>query len=374
VLEKIEKQYYGEVDQKELEKAAIAAIMAKLDDDAAVLTPEQMKDFARQMDDQLAGVGIAIHIDKETKQPAVTRVILRSPAQAAGIRAKDLIVSIEGLGTKDATLKDIVAKPRGKRGTPVVLGITRGEEKLEIKVIREQFSPTRIEPWSATPDGKESYWVDKTIGYVHIPAFTKQTASQFRGVVSQLQKDGAKSLVLDLRHCPGGLLTAATEIADLFIDEGIIVSSRGRARSENTNFRAKPETMFADLKVVVLVNKYTASAAEIVAACLQDHHRAAIVGEQTFGRGTVQSLLPLSGGGGLKLTTAAWMRPNGRTLHRREGRTDWGVRPDPGLTVEVTDEERKAVVVTRRSRLNGEDGSVEDDAQLQKALALLHLE
>ena len=151
----------------------------------------------------------------------------------------------------------------------------------------------------------------------------------------------------------------------------MIVSSQGRDRSENTTFRAKAATPFADLPVVVLVNKYTASAAEIVAACLQDHHRAAIVGEQTYGRGIVQSLLTLSDGGALKLTTAAWMRPNGRTLHRHEGKADWGVRPDPGLKVELKDGENKKLVEGRRALLSGEDGSIEDDAQLQKALSVL---
>lgn len=371
VLEKINKQYYGRVNRKELERAAIEAILKKLDGDATVLTPAQMKDFARQLENQLVGVGIAIHIDKKEKQPVVTRVILRSPAQQAGLRANDRIVSIDGLGTKEVALKKIVDKLRGRPQTDVALGIVRGEEELNIKVTRQKFSPARVEPWSATADGKENYWLDKTTGYVHIPSFTRQTASQFRSVVSRMKEDGAKGLVLDLRNCPGGLLSAATEISDLFIDEGVIVSSQGRDRSENTTFRAKAATPFADLPVVVLVNKYTASAAEIVAACLQDHHRAAIVGEQTYGRGIVQSLLTLSDGGALKLTTAAWMRPNGRTLHRHEGKADWGVRPDPGLKVELKDGENKKLVEGRRALLSGEDGSIEDDAQLQKALSVL---
>lgn len=371
VLEKIRKQYYGQVDQKELEKAAIAAILAKLEGDAAVLTPDEMRNFTRQVEDQLAGVGIALDIDKETRQPAVQRVILRSPAQLAGVRPDDLIVSIDGEATKDASLANIVRRLRGKRGTKVTLGIARGDEELEVEVTRETFSAARVEPWSATPDGRENYWLDRSIGYVHIPSFTKQTASQFRDVVSKLKQDGAKSLVLDLRNCPGGLLTAATEVADLFIDEGIIVSSKSRARSENTTFHARPETPFAELNVVVLVNRHTASAAEIVAACLQDHHRAAIVGEQTFGRGLVQSLLKLSDGGGLKLTTAAWMRPNGRTLHRRDGKTDWGVKPDPGLMVEQSDEAHQRLAAARRALLSGRDISLQNDAPVQKALEFL---
>jgi carboxyl-terminal processing protease len=377
VLSRIERQYYGRLDRRELERAAIKAIMSKLDDKSSLMTREEYEQMTVLVAGNLVGVGIAIHLDSETNLPVVTRPVRNSPGLAAGLRRDDVILGIDGDSTKGLSLKELVDRIRGPRGSTVRLGIQRADEKLEVKVVRERFETSVVNPWSIAANGRENYWADhdRRIGYVHIPSFTKHTVSQLQKVLADLSDEGLKGLVLDLRDCGGGLLTAATEVVDMFIDEGIILSSQGRSEDENITFRAKEGGAYVDLPLAVLMNGYTASAAEIVAASLQDHHRAAMVGEQTFGRGTVQSIFRLQDGGALKLTTAAWLRPNGRTLLRREGRDDWGVQPDVGLAVVLTEEVHKQLAEQRETRLNRERVETPvDDPQLKKAVAFLHVD
>lgn len=377
VLSQIEQQYYGEIDRYELEAAALQAIIAKLDERSSILSREEYEQLTVSVDGDLVGVGIAIHLDKETRLPVVTRPIRNSPALAAGLRKDDVIISIDGESTQEKDLRSIVDLIRGEKGSTVTLGVQRGDEKLEAKVVRDRFEMMLVNPWSVSEDQRDNYWADRDarIGYVHIPAFSRSTAPQMKRVLAELSEDGMKSLVIDLRDCGGGLLSAATEVVDMFLDEGVILSSTSRNADERTTFMATAGGDYTELPLVVLMNEYTASAAEIVAACLQDHHRAAMVGQQTYGRGTVQSVFPLQHGGALKLTTAAWIRPNGQTLLRREGSTDWGVRPDAGLAVKISEEAQKELARQRTSRLDGEDvEEPADDAQLRKAVAFLKLD
>jgi carboxyl-terminal processing protease len=377
VLNRIERRYYGRLDRHELERAAIEAIMSKLDDKSKLLTREELKQMMISMDGNLVGVGIAIHLDSDTKLPVVTRPIRNSPGLAAGLRRDDVILSIDGNSTKGLSLIELVGKIRGRRGSTVTLEIQRADEKLEVSVVRQRFETSVINPWAISTDGREDYWADRDgkLGYIHILAFTKRTVSQLHKVLGDLSDEGLNGLVIDLRNCGGGLLTAAVELVDMFIDEGIILSSEGRSKTENVTFRAKDGGAYIDLPLVVLMNGATASAAEIVAASLQDHHRAALVGEQTFGKVTVQSLFRLPDGSALRLTTAVWLRSNGKTLVRREGRDDWGVQPDAGLTVVLTEEVAKQLAQQRDERLNRVNiDTPVDDTQLNKAVAFLQAE
>lgn len=374
VLNRIEEKYYGRVDRSELERAAIEAIISRLDDKSSVLTREQYSEMSISIDGNLVGVGVAIHLDPESHYPVITRPIRNSPGLASGLRRNDVIVSIDGEPTKGLSLKETVNRIRGPQGSSVVLGIQRGDETLDVSVVRERFETSLINPWSISADGTENYLIhpDDGIMYVHIPAFTQHTVPQLRKVIGGLENRPLKGLVLDLRDCAGGLLTAATALADLFVDEGIIMTSQGRDAAENRTYHATSGGDLIDLPLAVLVNARTASAAEIVAACLQDHHRAIIVGEQTYGRGTVQSLFPLVSGGALKLTTAAWVRPNGKSLLRREGSDVWGVQPDRDHAVPVTDAIRDELAQQRTMRLAGEGvDSGKDDVQLKQAIKAL---
>lgn len=373
VLKRIESSYFNQIDRRELEQAAIAAIITKLDEYSKVLDPDEFRQMKVLTGGDLAGVGIALRLDDDTNELIVQMPILRSPAQTAGIRKDDVIVSIDDVPTLGQTLKQMVARIRGPRGSIVALRIRRDGKEQNYKVKRDNFAVQRIEPWSVSEKGKENFWVNRAerIGYVRVPLFTKKTGTQLKEVVADLSDDGLRSLVIDLRDCPGGVLSAAAEVADLFVEEGIIVSSRGRGRAETLTIRAKSDGTNRDVRLALLVNENTASAAEIVTACLQDHHRATIIGGQTFGRGTVQSLFPLNDGGALKLTTAAWLRPNGKTLLRREGRNDWGVLPDAGFAVKVSDDEQVKIDESRTERLNGENVDVSADASLNRAVDFL---
>ena len=376
IVDRIEGQYYGDIDRRAIEQAAIKAIVESLDDYSTVLSPDEFQKMTINVDGGLVGVGVGLDIDKERKQPVVTKVIWQAPAAKAGVRRGDIIESIDGTATKDATLGEIIKQLRGKQGTKVTVGVRRGEESVVFKVTRNRFELASVNPWSMTDDGKANHWADQKagIGYVHIPSFSRNTAKQFQNVVSGLQKNGMKSLVIHLRNCGGGLLDAATRIADMFLDGGTIVSSAGRDAKESMTITAKPGGEFVDLPVAVLVNDLTASAAEILAASLQDHHRAVMVGQQTFGRGTVQKLFPLKDGGALKLTISTWLRPNGKSLLKVEGSKKWGVQPNAGFGVAVSPEVRKQLAQQQQLRLNGDKvENAVDDTQLDRAIKFLKL-
>jgi carboxyl-terminal processing protease len=376
VLEQIADNYYGEVDRRELERAAIEAILSSLDANSQLLSREELNDARVAVEGELCGVGIAFQIDADTELPTVTHPIRHSPAQLAGIRSGDVIVSIDGESTNGLDLKEILDRIRGPRGSAVTLRIRNGDETRNVQILRDNLSISNVEPWLLPTTGAEDYWINQTakVGYVRIPAFTKQTASQLRQVLADLSSEGISGLALDLRNCPGGLLTAATEVADMFIDDGVILTSHGRGDSDTLTFRATSDGTYLDLRLAVLVNGYTASAAEIVAACLQDHDRAAIVGEQTFGRGTVQSLFPLKDGGALKLTTAIWLRPDGRLLQRNEDDHNGGVTPNSRFRVQLNERERQRLEELQQRRAQGEAVEPDDDPQLKVALDWLELQ
>ena len=374
VLEHIESKYYGEIDRRDLERVAIEAVLSKLDNRSTLMSKTEYENMTTSIDGELEGVGIAINLSPESEQPVVARAIRNSPAEKAGLKRDDVILSIDGQSTESLSLPQIVRLIRGPRGSAVVLQVERADETLEVKVVRERFETLTVNPWSVSEEGDEQYWADREagIGYVHIPTFTRNTASQMQSTLTELTAEGMQGLVLDLRDCHGGLLSAAVDLVDMFIDEGVILTSQGRSTEETTTYRASAGGEYVDLPLAVLVNGETASAAEIVAAALQDHHRAAIIGQQTFGRGTVQSVFQLQGGGALRLTTAAWLRPNGRSLLRRDGRDTWGVQPDAGLAIAVEDELAEQLAQQREERLNGkEPESPVADPQLEKAVDAL---
>jgi len=215
------------------------------------------------------------------------------------------------------------------------------------------------------------------IGYVRLTHFSRHSSIELEKAINQLLEDGMRGLVLDMRYDPGGLFSQATEIADMFIEGGVIVSTKGRNTTERT-WEAKKEGTFPNFPMAIIVNHYSASASEIVAACLQDHHRAVIVGERSWGKGSVQNVIELEGGtSALKLTTASYHRPSGKNIHRFPGASEsdaWGVMPDPGYEVKFTPRETREYLENyRRERdilsKNGPPASDFKDRQLDRALS-----
>ena len=292
------------------------------------------------------------------------------------------ILEIDGKSAEGYSIDKGRLPPKGKAGDGTVkLGILHPgtNKKEQVTLTRDVIHVATVLGDRYKSDGSWDFMIDKKdkIGYVRLTHFSRHSSIELEKAINQLLEEGMQGLVLDLRFDPGGLFSQATEIADMFIDGGTIVSTKGRNTTERT-WEAKKEGTFPNFPMAVIVNHYSASASEIVAACLQDHHRAVIVGERSWGKGSVQNVIELEGGtSALKLTTASYHRPSGKNIHRFPGASEsdaWGVMPDPGYEVKFTPRETREYIDNyRRERdilsKNGPPASDFKDKQLDKALA-----
>ncbi len=346
-MDQIGRRSLQEVSDQKLFEGALDGMMSQLDPYSAYIKPSQLEGFREQIDQEFGGVGIQIVLDPKTEQILVASPLVDSPAYRAGIRAGDKILRIAGQSTQGLSLDDARARMRGKPREPVVLTVLHhGEEKpRDIEVVREVIRVPSVIGDTRNDDGSWNYFLQGSdhIAYVEINTFGKDTSAELSKLLAHLAKQGMRGLILDLRNNPGGLLDAAIATCDLFIPSGVIVTTRSRDGLIRRTFSASGAAPYPGLPIAVLVNKATASASEIVAACLQDHQRAVIVGERTYGKGTVQEIIRLQEDQGeLKLTTASYWRPSGRNIHRDKKSTEaeaWGVSPDEGYQVPVQGDE-----------------------------------
>ena len=382
-FEEIDRNYVTDIDRRELIEAAIRGMLSELDPYSNYIAPDELATFNEAVEQEFGGVGIRVNFNKPERVIEVTTPIPGSPAYKAGIHAGDRIVEIEGKPVKDfptdRELDTAIEMLRGKPGEEVEVGIIRTgmEETERIKLVRDLIQLETVLGDYHNPDGSWNFMYDseKKIGYLRLTHFTKRSAEEVRAALKSLLKDGMKGLVLDLRFNPGGLLQSAVEICDMFIQEGVIVSTEGR-NSRPRNWTAKRFGTFEQFPMAILVNHYSASASEIVSACLQDHHRAVIIGERSWGKGSVQNVMELEEGkSALKLTTAAYHRPSGKNIHRGPKAKDsdeWGVTPDDGYTVPFSLEQLRGYQGHRQQRdlASGEKPPQSDflDTQLEKAL------
>lgn len=327
VLRQIEMNYVEPKDSKELIYGAIKGMVDGLDPHSAFMTKEEHKDLMIETKGSFTGVGIEI----TTRDNTITVVspIEGTPAYKAGIRAGDKIIKINDVFTNDMTLADAVKLIRGPKGTEVKLTVSReGSEKpLDFNITRDVIPLKSVRSLRLTPD----------IGYIRISNFQSKTERDLKEGLRELESaDGFKGLVLDLRNNPGGLLNQAIKVSDLFLDHGLIVSTKGRDPNQNMEIGATRNGSERLYPIIVLVNEGSASASEIVAGALQDNKRALILGTKTFGKGSVQTILPLSDGSGLRLTTARYYTPSGNSIQLK------GIQPDIQMEFEpLTDEESK---------------------------------
>ncbi|WP_369601339.1 S41 family peptidase [Hahella sp. SMD15-11] len=315
VYDRIKKAYVEPVDDKTLLNNAIRGMLSGLDPHSAYLEPTAFEDLQETTTGEFGGLGI--EVGQEDGFIKVISPIDDTPAHKAGIQAGDLIIKIDNETTKDMTLDEAVKRMRGAPGTQIRLTVVRKGESapLEITITRDVIRVRSVK----TRDLGNSF------GYIRITQFQAQTGHDFEKAVEKLLKDNKgelKGLVLDLRNNPGGILQAAVEVVDALVDEGLIVYTEGRIKSSKLRFVATPGDLLNGAPVVVLINGGSASASEIVAGALQDHRRALIMGTQSFGKGSVQTILPLDSDYGLKLTTARYYTPNGRSIQAR------GIVPD----------------------------------------------
>jgi carboxyl-terminal processing protease len=315
VLERVEREYVEPVDDHRLLQAAVRGMVSSLDPYSAYLDGDEYDDIKISSSGEYSGVGIEVSM--EDGQVVVVAPLDGSPAAAAGIRPGDVIASIDGIAVNPNTLADTIGRMRGKEGTSVQVGILREGSKAPIVLTLKR---SRVELHSVS-----SQTVAPGYGYVRIAEFSETTGTELTAQLRALRgKNGTplKGLVLDLRNNPGGVLEAAVAVADAFLNSGVIVSAKGRTADSKFEMSATPGDDLNGAPIVVLVNGGSASAAEIVAGALKDHHRAILMGRRTYGKGSVQTVMPLDHGRALKLTTSLYYTPSGVSINHR------GIDPD----------------------------------------------
>lgn len=352
-MDQVERNYVRGISRRELVEAAIDGILRKLDPYSAYIGPKELDDFRGSVESEFGGIGITL----DGRQLKVLSPLVGTPAYKAGVLAGDRIVEIDGQSTEDLPLQEVVRRLKGPIGSQVVLTVIHpGKSQREtISITRAQIHIETVLGDRRKPDDSWDFMLDreKRIGYLRVTAFSRDTADELRAALESLQKEKFAGLIVDLRNNPGGLLGSAIEVSDLFLAEGEIVSTSGRNAPER-KWTAQKENSFLGFPMVVLVNRYSASASEIVAACLQDHKRAKIMGERTWGKGSVQNVVSLEQGqSALKLTTSTYHRPSGKNIHRFPDAKDddeWGVSPDDGYKLQLEPREMLALASQRVRR------------------------
>lgn len=367
-FEQIERNYVTEVSREELIEAAIDGMVARLDPYSTYLDDEEVGRFAREVEGKFIGIGVQILPDVETGRLTVAAPLPGTPAAEAGVRTGDVIMQVDGESVDGLDTAEVTARIKGPAGEAVSLGLLRpGQDDLvEVTVVRADVRVPTVLGETRNADGTWDYLLPAsvtggaTIGLLRVTRFGAGTDRELTAALAALQQAGAEGVILDLRGNPGGLLNQAVAVSDLFLKEGRIVSTAGRNVASQA-FEALPGGPAEGLKVAVLVDRFSASASEIVSAALQDAGRAAIIGERTWGKGSVQTVIDLGGGRtALKLTTAAYLRPSGANIQRpgpmnrpagqSDEQAEWGVTPDEGYRIRLTMEQRRNLNIDRLVR------------------------
>jgi carboxyl-terminal processing protease len=368
VLNLIKKNYVDETKTKDLVAGAVKGMINSLDPHSGYLSPDAFKELKVETKGEFGGIGIQIGLKDSLL--TVIAPIEDTPAYKAGIKAGDKIIKIAGESTKDMGLNDAVTKMRGPKGTSIVITIFREgwKQTKDFTIVRDVIKIKSVKA-KMLPDN---------IGYIKLTQFQESTSSDLAAALEKLKKEGMASLILDLRNDPGGLLNSAVEVSEQFLPKGkLVVYIKGR-NGEKTEYLTENNKPYTEMPMVVLVNQGSASASEIVAGALKDWGRAVIVGVQTFGKGSVQSLIPLSDGSGLRLTTAKYYTPKGTSIQ--------GIGITPDIVVKLEAKNGKELTVIREKDLerhlkneqSKEDASEKEtapyevdekeDTQLQRAI------
>jgi carboxyl-terminal processing protease len=313
VLSIVQQNYVDDIDTQETIEGAIKGMLSSLDPHSSFLKPDDFKELQVETKGSFSGIGIEITVKDDML--TVVSPIEDTPAFKAGIQAGDRIIKIEGESTKEMSLVEAVKKLRGQKGSAVTISIHREGwlDLQEFTIIRDVIPIVSV----------RSNILEPGYGYIRITNFQRNTAEDLQKNLEDLTGQGVlKGLILDLRNNPGGLLDSSVKIVDIFLEEGIIVSTKGRLQDQNMEFSAHGGGAEYDFPIVILINGGTASASEIVAGALQDHKRALILGTQSFGKGSVQTIIPMADGTGLRLTTARYYTPNGTSIQAT------GITPD----------------------------------------------
>ncbi len=402
-MDVIEHSYVEKLSRYELYQAAMEGVVDRLDQYSGYVKPEDFPSFHSQIHQEFGGLGIVIERSQETEPLRIFTVLYDSPAFKSGILAGDMIEKINGYETSKLKTEEASRLLRGLPGTDAILSIRRSDEPnlLSITVRRAIIETESVTGDRRMQDGRWDFKMqaDPKLAYVRIEIFGEKTPTEFKNALASIRSD-VNGLIIDLRDNAGGLLPTATEICDMFLDSGMIVSTVGRRESYSSKHEATPGTEVANnVPIVVLINGLSASASEVTAACLQDHHRAVVIGQRSYGKGSVQNVIDLEGGkAALRVTSAYYFPPSQRNIHKRPKAKDtdeWGVHPDPGFDVVLNEEASKKIFQRLRDRGNplfkpntpgseavdggatsldravGLDPSIENDPQLKRAIEYL---
>jgi carboxyl-terminal processing protease len=375
VLERVRADYVEKPDDSNLIESAINGMLSGLDPHSTYLNPKHFRDMQVQTRGEFGGLGIEV-----TMEDGVVKVVApieNTPAEKAGVMSGDLITQLDGSSIQGMTLEQAVEKMRGPVDTPILVTVIRKgvADPFDLKIVRDviRINPVRAE-------------VENDVGYIRIKTFSEQTFDELKLALVDLKKKigpNLKGYVVDLRNNPGGLLDQAISVSDAFLDKGSIVLTRGRNLNETQRSNARPGDLTDEKKIVVLINGGSASASEIVAGALQDHKRATIIGTRSFGKGSVQTIIPLGSNGAIRLTTARYYTPSGRSIQAK------GIDPDVQVDQDLPDDLKQASSASQprgeaslRGHLKNQDGEntgssayvpkeKEKDTQLKYALDLL---
>tara|TARA_B100000965_G_scaffold399936_1_gene420906 strand:+ start:63 stop:1193 length:1131 start_codon:yes stop_codon:yes gene_type:complete len=341
VLNKIDKEFVEEINKSDVMDAAINGVLQSLDPYSAYMSPKMFKEMETETSGKFGGLGIEISMEHGVVK--VISPIDNSPASRAGIKAGDYIVKINETQVQGKSLSEAVQLMRGPIGTSIQVTIRRrGVKKAIIFKIKREI--IKIE-------SVKSKYVEDNIGYLRLTSFNENSGKQIKKKIRELNKEkNVKAYILDLRNNPGGLLSQAIKVTDFFLEDGEIVSTKGRKKSENKKWFAKEGDLIEGKTLVILINQGSASASEIVAGALKDHKRAIIIGANSYGKGSVQSIIPLQNKGAIRLTISKYYLPSGKSI------SEVGVTPD----IEVEEKSDKFVINT------------ETDNQLNFAIKLLN--
>ena len=345
--------YVEEPEIDKLQLGAIQGMIDELNDPYTTFVPQRdTEEFARQLTGEYVGIGAEVQI--RDGWLTISSPLDGSPSWKAGVMADDRVIKIDGESTEGQSIDDAIDRLIGEPNTKVVITVERGAETLDIEIVRGHIKVQAVKGFMRVEgDGEWEHVIDveRNIGYIRLTQFTPRAALAVAIAINKAEKTQMlNGLILDLRFNPGGLLDEAVKIADMFLEEGTIVSTKGRVFDERIE-EAHAKNTITDMPLVVLVNGQSASASEVLSGALSDHDRAVVIGSRSFGKGSVQTVHRLeSGAGVLKITEQYYYLPSGRLLHRHDDSTSWGVDPTPGYYVPIDNKELSAMLVARRAQ------------------------
>ncbi len=379
----IDQSYVDKPDREALYRAAMSGMIDSLDAHSEYIPPSALKSFHSIFEQEFGGLGVSLDGPPRRSDLTIVATLFNSPAYHAGLRPGDRIIGIDGDDVRGTKFDEASKRLRGREGTPIRLQVERDglEAPMDITVVRAIIDMESVIGDRRMPDGKWDFHLedDPQIAYCRLELFGEKTAKELERAISTMEP-APKGIILDLRDNSGGLLTSATKICDMFLNDGQIVTTRGRDEVLEDEYQATKGTIADDsVPIVVIINESSASASEILAGCLKDRNRATIVGKRSYGKGSVQNVIPIEGGNAaMRITTAYYFPPSGRRIHRlnrdKSKAESWGVDPSEGCEIEISNTQLNAAIERFRRRSDPIANGSMNESHASSDLTVGHLD